>query len=361
MPLGSNRTVIWFLITASILLVAGCKHKPAPEQPTGSYLESIYSTANTNPDVDMFGNAMPPYLEYMDSLLLSSIDPLMFFRTAGAYYGYAYCFVEDTDKKEASELYIKGRNYAQSELKRYRSYYQVVSYDSTVEAYRKALDYNFDQRNIAALYWTAMNWAGWVNLNLDKPEAASDIPKLEAMLEYIIKIDGSYNSGSVYAALGALHANRSKENGGDPERARDEFDAAFTYSGNSYLTFHVLYAQYYAVQTKDRELFQKTLTTVLETPADTYPDKTFVNAVARKKAKTLLDNIDKYFKPSEAKEKKVDIAETPAPDSSQQQPAQEQAQQPAAQDTAQQPAGQQAVQEPAQQPTQEPVQQPAKQ
>jgi hypothetical protein len=149
-----------------------------------------------------------------------------------------------------------------------------------------------------------------VNLNLDQPEALADIPKLEAMLEYIIKLDGSYNNGSVYAALGSLHANRSKENGGDPERAKHEFDAAFTYSGNSYLTFHVMYAQYYARQIQDKELFKKTLSTVLETPANTYADKTFVNEVARRKAKVLLDNIDKYFKPVE--EKKEVKPETPA-------------------------------------------------
>lgn len=305
----SIRTAGWilFMIAACIVCTTGCKPKQIPEPPTGSYLESIYSNANPNPDVEMFNNAMPPYLQYLDGLILSNKDELLLYRASGAYYGYSYCFAEDTDRKEASDNYLKARDYAMSELKRYRSFNQVMSYDSNLQSYKQALKYNFDKRNLPALYWTAMNWTAWINLNLDKADAIADIPKVEAMLEFITNIDGSYNGGSVYAALGSLHANRSKEDGGDPERAKEEFENAFTYSGNSYLTFNVMYAQFYATQVKDKDLFQKTLASVMETPSNTYADKTFVNEIAKRKAKLLLDNIDNYFKPP--KEKTEDMTE----------------------------------------------------
>jgi hypothetical protein len=146
-----------------------------------------------------------------------------------------------------------------------------------------------------------MNWAGWINLNLDKPEARADIPKVEAILEFISELDSSYNNGSVHAVLGTLYANRPKEEGGNPEKAREEFDNALTYSGNSLLIFNVMYARYYATQIQDKELFRKTLTTVLETPANTYADKTFMNELAKRKAKVLLNTIDTYFKAPETK------------------------------------------------------------
>jgi hypothetical protein len=291
----------WLLTLTITLFLSSCAHKVAVEPPTGSYLEDIYATTNTNPNVDMFSAAMPPYLQYMDSLIGPESAELLLYRLSGAYYGYAFCFVEDTDKKEASSLYLKGRDYALNELKRYRIFSTAMTNDSTILEFKKSLPASFDKKTIQPLYWAAMNWAGWINLNLDKPEAQADIPKVEAMLEFINELDSSYNSGSVYAALGSLHANRAKEQGGNPERAKEEFDYAFTYSGNSYLTFHVMYAQYYARQIQDRELFKKTLATVLETPANTYAEKTFVNEVARRKAKVLLDNIDKYFKAAEIK------------------------------------------------------------
>jgi hypothetical protein len=229
---------------------------------------------------------------------------------SGAYYGYAFCFAEDTDKKEASLDYLKGRDYCLDELKRYRIFKQAVTYETTILAFQQSLPASFDKKNIQALYWTAMNWAGWINLNLDQPEALADIPKVEAMLKFINSVDSSYDNGSAHAALGALYANRPKADGGDPEKAREEFDNAFTYSGNSLLVFHVMYARYYATQIHDKELFRKTLTTVLETPSNTYADKTFLNEVARRKAKVLLDNIDTYFKAAEAK-KSEETATTP--------------------------------------------------
>jgi len=318
MAIHSFRIAGWLLIVTILVLLSGCAHKAAVEKPTGSYLEDIYATANTNPDVETFSAAMPPYLQYMDNLILPVSEDLLYYRISGAYYGYAFCFVEDTDKKEASSLYLKGRDYAMTELKRYRIFFTAVTYESTIQEFKASLPASFSKAHIQGIYWTAMNWAGWINLNLDKPEALADIPKVEAMLEFVILLDGSYNSGSAYAALGALHANRAKEQGGNLERAKDEFDAAFTYSGNSILLFHVMYAQYYATQVQDRELFRKTLTTVLETPANTYPDKTFMNEVARKKAKVLLDNIDKHFKAAETKkpaetQKAEDTVTTPQP------------------------------------------------
>jgi hypothetical protein len=301
MAIRSFRIAGWLLILTIAVFLSGCAHKAAVEPPTGSFLEDIYATANTNPDVDMFNAAMPPYLQYMDNSILPVSPDLLYYRLSGAYYGYAFCFVEDTDKKEASSLYLKGRDLALTELKRYRLFFTAMTYESTILEFKASLPASFGKAQIQGLYWAAMNWAGWINLNLDKPEALADIPKVEAMLEFVTVLDSSYNSGSVYAALGSLHANRTKEQGGNPERAKEEFDNAFTYSGNSYLTFHVMYAQYYARQIQDKELFKKTLATVTETPANTYAEKTFVNEVARRKAKVLLDNIDKYFKAAEIK------------------------------------------------------------
>ena len=314
MAIRSFRIAGWLLILILTIIVflSGCAHKVAVEPPTGSFLEDIYATANTNADVDMFSTAMPPYLQYMDSLIGPESAELLLYRLSGAYYGYAFCFVEDTDKKEASSLYLKGRDYALNELKRYRIFNQAITYESSILAFKQSLPASFDKKNIQALYWTAMNWAGWIDINLDKPEALTDIPKVEAILEFINGLDSSYNNGSVHAAVGALYANRPKADGGNPEKAREEFDNAFTYSGNSILLFHVMYARYYATQTQDKELFRKTLTTVLETPANTYADKTFLNEVARRKAKVLLDNIDKYFKAAEIK-KGGEAGTTPHP------------------------------------------------
>jgi hypothetical protein len=57
-----------------------------------------------------------------------------------------------------------------------------------------------------------------------------------------------------------------------------------------------LYAKYYAVQLKDRELFVKTLNDILSAPDDILPEQAFVNAAVKQKAKDLLAHTDDYFK-----------------------------------------------------------------
>jgi len=300
MTLRSFNIAPWLLILTIIVFLSGCAHEPPEEPPTGSYLEDIYSKANTNPDVDKFCNAMSPYLQYIEPRIPLLPDDLTFvFRVSGAYYGYAFSCMEDTDKKEASLLYLKGRDLSLDELKRYRIFTQALN--DTVQNFREALPKGLDKRDLQAIYWTAVNWAGWINLNLEKPEAIADIPKVEAMLEFLNTLDESYNNGTVHAVLGTLYANRPKAEGGDPEKAKEQFDKAFTYSGNSLFTIHVMYAKFYACRIQDRELFKKTLEQVIGTPANTYADKTFVNEVARRKAKVLLEHIDTYFKAAETK------------------------------------------------------------
>jgi hypothetical protein len=299
------------LILAVISHLSGCAHKPPEkeEPPPGSFLEDIYATNNTKTDLEMFSKAMPPYLQYLDGLILPQLeDSKVFCRVSGAYYGYAFCFVEDKDRKEASSLYRKGRDLSFNELMRYRIFNHALTYKQPIETFRQALVESFNQSNVPLVYWTAMNWTGWICLNMDKPDAVEDIPRVEAMLEFVNTFNDSYGNGSVHAALGTLYALQSKDAGGDPDRAKQEFEKAFSCSFSSILPYPVLYARYYAYRIKDKELFRTTLTSVVEKPADFYPDMNFLNEVAKKKANSLLKNTNRYFKEAP---KKTAVKKTP--------------------------------------------------
>jgi hypothetical protein len=69
MAIRSFRITGYLLVLAATVFVSGCAHKAAVEPPTGSFLEDIYTTANTDPDVDKFSAAMPPYHQYLDGTL----------------------------------------------------------------------------------------------------------------------------------------------------------------------------------------------------------------------------------------------------------------------------------------------------
>lgn len=285
------------LVLTIILLLPACAHKkPVEEKPTGSFLEDVYDTANTDTDLEIFSKAMPPYLQYIESS--HAPDAASLCKVAGAFYGHAYCFAEDKDKKEASRLFLKGRDLVITELRRYRIFDNALTFNKSADEFRQSLTDSFDKKNnqYNVIYWAAMNWAGWISLNLDNSEALADIPRAAAMLEFVDEFDNSYKNGSVHAVLGTLYASRSKEDGGDPAKAKEEFDKAFSCSFNSVLTYHVMYAKYYACRVKDKELFRKSLETVIKAPANYRSDMNFMNEVAKKKARFLLDNMDTYFK-----------------------------------------------------------------
>jgi hypothetical protein len=58
---------------------------------------------------------------------------------------------------------------------------------------------------------------------------------------------------------------------------------------------YVYYANYYARQAQDKNLFISTLHTVLDTPANILPELTLLNTVARENAKDLLNRQEDYF------------------------------------------------------------------
>jgi hypothetical protein len=171
------------------VLALGCAHKAAEEPPKGSLLEDIYTKVNTEMDLEALSYTMPPYLDYLDNQVLEASEDPLLCRVSGAFYGHAFCFVEDTDKNAAKVLYLKGRAYVMKELKRYRRFDEAITFNKPIEQFRESLPGSFNNKNLPVLYWTALNWAGWINLNLDKPEAVADIPKVEAMLEFINSLD----------------------------------------------------------------------------------------------------------------------------------------------------------------------------
>jgi tetratricopeptide (TPR) repeat protein len=196
------------------------------------------------------------------------------------------------DRQRASYLYLKARDYALRALCGGNAYHQFIG--KPVDEFIESLG-DLDRGDVPALYWSASCWMAWAALNIDKPQVLVDIPKIEAMLLKSVELDETYYFGGAHAGLGAYYASRAKSIGGDPDRARKHFDRAFEISGSRVLFFHLLYAQYYAYQVQDRELFQSTLQKVVDTPVDHFPEKNFANEVAKRKARALLEMTDEYF------------------------------------------------------------------
>ncbi len=256
-------------------------------------LEKMNTAIQKNSDVELVKDAIPAGLVQLDGLIEASPDNArLLARAAEGYNGYAFVFVEDTDKPRAKGLYLRSFNYATRALKQKKKF--ADAFDGPVKDFEESLS-EFGKKDVPAMFWAASSWLSWVALSVDDPEIFLALPKIKALLKRCCELDETYQYGAAHAIQGIIFATRPVAHGGKPEMAKAEFDRAFELSGRKLLVFQVMYAKYYAYQIQDRELFVAVLKEVISAPDDILPQMAFINASAKKKAKKLLDNVDSIF------------------------------------------------------------------
>ncbi len=210
---------------------------------------------------------------------------------AQAYSSYAALFTEE-DEEKAKGLYSKAKHYGLRVLSKRERFKELLP--KHVDQFRTCLA-EFGKKDVPALFWTASSWGSWISLSTDSVEAMAEIPKVVSLMQRVMELDEGFYYGGPHLFMAVYHMSRPKAYGGDPERAHRHFEKAFELSQERFLMGHVLYAKYYARQTLDRELFVLTLEKVLDTPADSVPELTLLNTLAKQQAKRLLEQIDDYF------------------------------------------------------------------
>jgi tetratricopeptide (TPR) repeat protein len=258
-------------------------------------MEKMRSASTSNQDVELVRDAMPAFLVQMDGFIeVSPENRFLLANAAESYLGYTFLFVEEADKERAKALYYKSREYALRNLKLNNIFAQALDQDD-IEVFKQALK-TIHKRDIAPLYFATNAWLQWIRLaQTENPNALNDLPKVEAMIDRALELDDTFNYGGIHAVLGAWYVSRPQMFGGQPEQAKFHFNEAFEISESKYLLWQYLYARYYAVEIKDKQLFVDTLNQVLSAPDDLLPQEAFVNAAVKIKARALLSHADDYF------------------------------------------------------------------
>ncbi len=255
--------------------------------------EKTKIAVNKSTDLSLVRDALPASLLQMDGLIEMAPDNKeLLVAAAESYSGYAFAFVEDTDRPRASKLNLKAREYALRALADNEAFIQAL--DKPLDAFTPTLA-GFEKDHVPAMFFAANTWLKYISFNLDNPEVLMDVPKVEAMMFRIEELDDQFMYGSIHAMLGAYYAGRSKTLGGRPDLSQTHFSKAFAISQNKYLVFHLLYARFYAVQIQDQALFEKTLQGIIDAPQNLLPERNLANEVAREKAKVLITKTDEFF------------------------------------------------------------------
>jgi hypothetical protein len=287
------KAVLSGLVLLSLTFYSACiPSKRLTVAAVGSVLEEVATASSKQSDITVIREGTPAYLMLIDGLIEAyPQNEELLIAGAKAYSSYAALFSEE-ERDKARLLYLKAKEYGLRALSKRREFKEVLP--KPLNQFEPCLG-ELGKKDVPALFWTASCWGSWISLSTDSVEALAEVPKVICMMQRVLDLDEAFYYGGAHLFMGVYHTSRPEAYGGNPEKACSHFNRAFELSQEKFLMAHVLYAKYYARQTFDRELFVSTLEKVLEAPADSVPELTLVNTVAKQQAKELLEKVDDYF------------------------------------------------------------------
>ena len=280
-----------FLLLMTVMLGA-CSMDQMLVRASKPLIEGGIHAMNQENDLQLAERAIPTNLNMLEGMI--RIDPEnsdLRVYAAQAYYGLGYGFNEDNRPRRAMNFYLRGLKHGLRALD-INGYKNIRN--SSMDALEATLE-NTDEDDLGALFWTASNWAKWIDQNRDKSESLIELPKPTALMQRVLDLDESFYYGGAHIYFGVIYGARSPMFGGDFKKSETHFDRAREITNNQLLMVDLLQAQYLSRQKMDRDDFHHRLTKIIEAPDDLLPELTLINQIAKRKAALLLKEEDKWF------------------------------------------------------------------
>lgn len=283
---GAANPARFALVCFVSLLIGGCAAGLTRTLP-----ESLSKAILDQNDPETVRAGAPAYLLLLDGLIESNPhDPSLLRSAADLYGAYATVFVNDSHR--ARRLTAKALHYARSALCVSQPQFcaeKTLPYDKFVSALSTV-----EKKDVPVLYSFGAAWAGWVQTHSDDWKALADIPRIEAIMERVVKLKKGYQHGRAYLYLGVFKSRLPPAMGGKPEEGRAEFEKAIALSKGRDLIDKVEFARRYARLVYDKKLYVRLLHEVLDADPSV-PGLTLSNVIAQRQARHLLAESDKYF------------------------------------------------------------------
>jgi hypothetical protein len=280
------------LLIALPVLFSGCIQQIAVST-VGNIVHDGFSGFMEETDLEFAEQALPGNLKLLEVMLKNDPENRQILRLlAEGYSSYALGFVEDKDPARARLFYVRASDYGRQILRQDSRIARAL--DGPASSLGEALA-GLDADMVPDLFWTAFGLGSYITLNLSDPDALADLPRAEAMMDFVARSDSGFYYAGAHLFLGTLYGSRPKILGGDIEKAKRHFEAALRINGGRFLMTQVYYARSVAVQTLDEDLFEKLLSQVETASLDVLPEARLANAIAKRKAELLKARKDELF------------------------------------------------------------------
>lgn len=296
----------------SSLAVASCDIGKITVNTTSKVLERAQPGLKQESDYEMARQAIPGALKTVEGFWVVSPENkrLIKILTEG-YCQYGTAFVEDDwevakfnkdlgavayHSSRASNIFTRCLNYALMSL---GSRWQKELFADPAVAQKLIKDTGAGQRT--PMMFAGLALGSIINHNLDRIEMIGYLSTVQMIMDRVIELDKANppadkaHAALPHVALGMLHSARPAALGGEPAKARAEFELALQITENKFLLPRALMAFRVGKQTNDRKFFHEQLKQVLETAPSVWPEQRLANEVAHRRARRYLSKEKEIF------------------------------------------------------------------
>jgi hypothetical protein len=274
-------------------LLGACSMGQMVARTSVSIMDGAIEAMNRETDLVLAEAAIPANIKLIEGLIAEDPgNPVLLANAAQGLYGYAFGFTELKDKNRAQALYQRGADYGFRALRSLGV--DINLRKANPEAIDKAVS-RLGRNAVPSLFWTASCWAKQIDLNRTDPARLAELGGTERLMQRVLQLQPDYFAGSVHGYYGVYYGSRAPMFGGNFELAEKNFSAARAVTEGRLLIFDVLQAEYLERQRLDKSAFHNLLESVINTPADTFPELALINQISRARARHLLDLEEEWF------------------------------------------------------------------
>jgi predicted anti-sigma-YlaC factor YlaD len=302
MTLRRFLAIVLIILT---MLCNSCSIKKIAMNRLGDALAQGGTAFSSDNDPEMIRTAAPFSLKLMESILAECPQHIgLLLALSSGFTQYAFAFVvqeaEETEENDlakamegrarAMRLYLRARDYGLRALDvRYPGFVEILNNEP-----EKAVR-NLGKKDVPYTYWTAVSWAGAISMAKDSAELIADLPKVEALIDRALVLDEAFDSGAIHSFLITYEMNRASGIGDPENNARRHFERAVVLSDGQQAGPFVTLAESVLLPKQDKAEFKNTLQMALAIDTDMRLEWRLANVVMQRKARWLLQRIDKLF------------------------------------------------------------------
>ena len=281
-----------FTLTLALLTMSACSMDKMMVRMSVPMIDSGIEAMNYETDLQLAEDSIPANLGMLNGMLnLAPENVQLHTFAAQAYYGLSYGFNEDSNPERGSKFYLRGLKHGLTALELNGA---KDLKNTTIANFEEQVG-KMDKDEVAALFWTASNWAKWIDMHRDDAEAIAQLARATALMQRVIELDDTFYYGGAHMYFGVYYGSRAPLLGGNFEKSRQHFDRAREITDSKLLITDLLQAQYLARQLQDRQDFHNRLTAIVNAPDDLMPELALQNQIAKRKAALLLKKESEWF------------------------------------------------------------------